>query len=349
MIKEINRVTSLPRSLLTINKEAIKNNVKEIARFTGKRIIAVVKSNAYGVGVAQISSVLKELDEVDTFAVATVGEGAELRELGIKKRILVLGGVLPEELRTLKEYGLTPVISDIEHLKVIGSENIPFHIKYDTGMGRLGFVNEFIMDPRIEGVMSHLSTPADSEFSREQIEKFERIIRRYEGKNLIVHLESSAGLIYKVPSTTHVRVGLALYGEKPLKDYPLNLSPSLTLRSKLISVKDVPAGFPISYGRTFVTQKPTRIGVVAFGYADGLMKVLSNKISLLWRDFKLPVIGNITMDMTVVDLGECPARVGDWVTVVNEKQTFGDLAKIAGTIPYELMCNISERVVREVI
>ncbi len=349
MIKEINSVTSLPRSLLTINKEAIRNNVKEITRFTGKKIIAVVKSNAYGVGVAQISSVLKDLDEVDTFAVATVGEGVELREIGIKKRILVLGGVLPEELRTLKEYGLTPVISDIEHLKVIGNENIPFHIKYDTGMGRLGFVNEFIMDPRIEGIMSHLSTPADRDFSEEQIDKFERIIRRYEGKSLMVHLESSAGIIYRVPFTTHVRIGLAIFGEKPLRDYPLSLTPALSLKARLISVKEVPAGYPISYRRTFVTQKPTRIGVVAFGYADGLMKVLSNKISLLWRDFKLPVLGNITMDMTVIDLGDCPARVGDWVTVVEESQTFGDLARRAGTIPYELMCNISERVLREVI
>jgi len=349
VIKEISRVSSLPRSLLTISREAVRHNVREIARYSGKKIIAVIKSNAYGVGVDHISSVLKDLEEIDTFAVATVGEGAELRELGIKKRILVLGGVLPGELSLLKEYSLTPVISDIEHLKVIGNENIPFHIKYDTGMGRLGFVNEFIMDPRIEGIMSHLSTPADREFSDQQIEKFQKICRRYEGKDLMVHMESSAGLVYRLPFTTHVRVGLALYGEKPLKDYPLNLIPALSLKSKLISVKEVPGGYPISYGKTFVTKKPTRIGVVAFGYADGLMKSLSNRVFFLWRDFRLPALGNITMDMTVVDLGDCPARVGDWVTLVDERQTFGDLARKAGTIPYELMCNISERVAREVI
>ena len=349
MIKGVKKETSLSRSLLIISREAIKQNVKEIARFSGKKVIAVIKSNAYGIGASQISAVLREIDEVDTFAVATVSEGAELRELGVRRRILILGGVLPGELKTVKEYGLTPVISDIEHLRVIGNENVRFHVKYDTGMGRLGFIKEFIMDPRIEGVMSHLSTPADIEFSTKQIKNFEEIVKRYEGRRLMIHLESSAGIIYRVPFTTHVRVGLAIYGERPLREYPLHLKHALTLKTRLISAKEVPAGFPISYGRTFITNKPTRIGVVAFGYADGLMKALSGRMSLLWKGFRLPVLGNITMDMTVIDISDCPVKAGDWVTVVNENQTFGDLAKTAGTIPYELMCNISERVVREVI
>lgn len=334
--------------MLRVKRSAIEHNVKELFRYSGKKLIAVVKSDAYGMGVRYIAPILRELPEVDSFAVACVDEGVFLRELGIKGEVLILGGILPEEIEAVKEYELTPVVSDPEHLKVLGKEDIKFHIKYDTGMGRLGFVEEFIKDPRIVGVMSHLSTPADEKFSREQIKKFEGIVRRYKGR-LKIHLESSAGVIYKVPYTTHIRVGLALYGEKPLRYYPLDLKPAVSLEARLLSVKEVPKGFPISYGRTFITQSTTKIGVVAFGYADGLMKSLSNRGYLLHKGLRLPIIGNITMDMTILDLSGTDIKVGDWVTVVNEERTFGELAREAGTIPYELMCNVSSRVKREVI
>jgi len=336
------------RSVLEIKREAVERNVRELFRFSGKRIIAVVKSDAYGMGVRFIAPILRELPEVDSFAVACAEEGVLLREMGIRGEILVLGGILPEELQAVKDYRLTPVVSDREHLKIIGREKVSFHLKFDTGMGRLGFVGEVIDDPRITGVMSHLSTPADREFSLRQINLFGSIVSRY-GRGLKVHIESSAGVIYRVPYTTHIRIGLALYGEKPLRDYPVPLCPAVNLKARLISVKEVPAGHPISYGRTFITSRPMRIGVVAFGYADGLMKSLSNRGHLLYRGKKLPILGNITMDMTVVDLSGTEARVGDWVTVVGEGRTFGELARSAGTIPYEIMCNISARVKREVI
>ncbi len=338
----------MERSVLRINREAVVHNVREIFRFSGKKIIAVVKSDAYGMGVRCVVPILNDLPEIEAFAVACPEEGVVLRGMGVRKEILVLGGLLPEDLEAVEEFKLTPVVSDVEHLKVIGDRDLKFHVKYDTGMGRLGFLNEVIEDPRVVGVMSHLSTPGDREFSLIQIKKFETIVKRYP-KGLKVHMESSAGIVYRVPFTTHVRVGLALYGEKPLRDYPLRLRPAVTLKARIISVKDLPPGHPVSYGRTYVTRGKTRIGVVAFGYADGLMKSLSNRGTLLYKGKEIPIIGNITMDMTVVDLTDTDARVGDWVTVVGEGRTFGDLAKIAGTIPYELMCNVSERVVREVI
>jgi alanine racemase len=336
------------RSVLKIKRSAVKHNVRELYNFSGKRIIAVIKSDAYGISVRHIAPILRELPEIESFAVACVEEGVLLRELGIKREILILGGVLPEEIEAVKEFGLTPVVSDKEHLKILGKEDIKFHLKYDTGMGRLGFVEEVIDDPRVVGLMSHLSTPADITFSRRQIERFESIVRRYP-RGIRVHIESSAGVVYRVPYATHIRVGLALYGEKPLKDYPIALKPAVSVHARIISIKEVPRGYPISYGRTYVTKEKTRIGVVAFGYADGLMKSLSNKGYLLYGNIKLPILGNITMDMTVVSLKGVKAEVGDWVTIVNEQRTFGDLAREAGTIPYELMCNISSRVKREVI
>ena len=337
------------RSVLRIDRAAVERNTEEIYRFSGKKIIAVVKSDAYGISVKHVVPILRELEPVDSFAVACVEEGVLLRELGVKKEIVILGGILPEELEVVKEFRLTPVVSDPEHLKVIGKENVKFHVKYDTGMGRLGFVDEIVDDPRVIGVMSHLSAPADKEFSIHQIESFRRILGRYKGRKIKVHIESSAGIVYKVPFATHVRIGLALYGESPLKDYPLSLEPAVSVSARLLSVKEVPAGFPISYGRTFVTKRRTRIGVVAFGYADGLMKSLSNRGYLLFKGRRLPILGNITMDMTVVDVGDIDIKPGDWVSVVDKSRTFGDLAREAGTIPYEIMCNVSGRVRREVI
>ncbi|WP_461829298.1 alanine racemase [Aquifex sp.] len=338
----------MARALLEINAKRIKENIKALSSFSGKKIIAVVKADAYGVGSKYVAPILNEMKEVDSFAVACAREGAELRELGIKKEILVLGGVLEEEIGVIEDYGLTPVISDYEHLRTLGDKPINFHVKYDTGMGRLGFLGEIIKDERITGVMSHLSSPADKEFSLKQIKEFENIVKNYPNVEKI-HLESSAGVIYRVPYTTHIRVGLAIYGEKPLKDYPVEIKPALRLRAKLISVKEVPENYPISYSRTYITPKRTKIGVVAFGYADGLMKSLSNKGYLLYKGKPLRILGNVTMDMTVVELGDVEAKVGDFVDIVNEERSFTDLAKDAKTIPYELMCDLSRRIERVVI
>ncbi len=334
------------RALLKIKAKAIAENVKRLYAFAGKPIIAVVKADAYGVGTLMVSRILEGLKEVQAFAVACVEEGIELRRAGIKKKILVLGGLLKGEEKAFLEYRLTPVVSHREHLKALEGINIPIQVKYDTGMGRLGFLEKLIDDPRIEGVLTHLSSPLDEEFSRLQIERFEKILSYYKGKKLMVHLESSAGVVYKVPYATHIRVGLALYGESPAPSYPVKLTRALELKARLISVKTLPAGYPVSYSRTYITQKPTKVGVVAFGYADGLAKSLSNKGFLFYKGKPVRIIGNITMDMTMVDLTGTPAVVGDWIEIVGPHQSFSDLAKLANTIPYELMTNLSKRIRR---
>ncbi|WP_333784983.1 alanine racemase [Thermocrinis sp.] len=340
----------MSRSILSIDSKAIEFNVKSLSQFSQKPIIAVVKSDAYGVGVRHIAKILEGIKEVEFFAVACVEEGVELRKLGIKKPILVLGGVLKGEEKAIEEYFLRPVVSHFEHLKALEGVNVPIHVKYDTGMGRLGFLEEIIEDPRVEGVLSHLSSPAEEEFSKKQIERFEKIVRYYRYRNIkYIHLESSAGVIYKVPYTTHIRVGLAIYGEKPLANYPIQLAQALSLKARLTSVKKLPRGYPISYSRTYTLERDALVGVVAFGYADGLMKSLSNKGKLYYKGKPLNIIGNITMDMTMVDLTGTDAKVGDWVEIVGENQSFTDLAKTAGTIPYEIMCNLSKRIKREVL
>jgi alanine racemase len=152
-----------------------------------------------------------------------------------------------------------------------------------------------------------------------------------------------------VPFATHIRVGLALYGEKPLPNYPIELKPVLTLRARLISVKNLPKGHPISYSRSYILERDALVGVVAFGYADGLMKSLSNRGVLYYQGKPIKILGNITMDMTIVDLSGTQPKVGDWVDIVCQGQGFTDLAKLAGTIPYELMCDLSKRIKRRVL
>ncbi|NPB06442.1 MAG: alanine racemase [Aquificae bacterium] len=337
----------MARALLTISRSALLENVKNLASFSNKKVIAVVKADAYGVGARLVAPVLGESPFVDAFAVACAQEGALLREAGVKKKVLVLGGLLEDELELFTRYELTPVVSDEEQLRLARRLGLPFHVKYDTGMGRLGFTRRLVKHKLVEGVMTHLSSPADREFTLKQIKSFARIVKAYRG--VWVHLESSAGLVYRVPFATHVRVGLALYGEKPLKDYPVKLVPALTLKARVVSVKRLKAGHPVSYGRTFVTKKPTRVAVVAFGYADGFAKSLSNRGYFLWRGHRLPVLGAVTMDLTVVGLGSLPVKPGDWVTVVSPERSFTELARDAGTIPYELMCNLSPRVERKLV
>ena len=338
----------MSRAKLTIKVKGLEENIKNLYHFSQKPIIAVVKANAYGVGVLQIVPMLEKLEEVSAFAVACIEEGIELRKAGIRKKILVLGGVLKGEEKAFGEYDLTPVVSHKEHLKALAGLTIPIQIKYDTGMGRLGFLEEVIKDDRVEGILSHLSSPLDEEYSKLQIERFAKIVSHYRGLNY-VHMESSAGVVYRIPFTTHIRVGLALYGEKPMPNYPVSLTPALELRAKILSVKTLPAGFSVSYSRTYITEKPTRVGVVAFGYADGLMKSLSNKAYLFYKGKPVRIIGNITMDMTMIDLTNTDAQVGDWIEIVGQNQSFTDLAKLAGTIPYELMTNLSSRIRRVVL
>ena len=340
----------MSRAILEIIKENIEYNCSRIHEYTGKKIIAVVKSNAYGVGLKEVVSILKNIDFVEYFAVASSEEGEILRSLGVRNKILVLGGILEDEVDTVLRNDLIPVVSDIRHYRIVKDLGIPYHLKFDTGMGRLGFLDfsEINESENLEGIMSHFSSPADEEFSMEQIKRFKNIYLRYRNVK-VVHMESSAGIVYNLDFTTHVRVGLAIYGEKPLKNYPLQLKPALRLKARLISVKHLPPNYPVSYGGTYVTEGETKVGIVSIGYADGLMKSLSNRASFLKESKKFSIIGNITMDMTIIDLKEEDISVGEWIYIVNEHQTFTDLAKIAGTIPYELMCNISSRVKRKIV
>ncbi len=340
------------RIVLELLEENILNNAKVIYEYAKKPIIGVVKANAYGMGSIEVSSVLEKSPYVKAFAVACVEEGIELRQNTVEKPILILGGVLSkEELFYAKEHSLTPVISTPQGFELLKDENINFHIKIDTGMGRLGFfdIPEYILNhPHLKGIMTHLASPLNQEYSYMQISKFKSLINR--AKDFEIHLQSSAGLLYNLDFTTSVRIGLALYGEKPYDQFVPPIKPIYRLKAKVISLKAFKKGDKISYGGTYTIPKDACVGVVSMGYADGIPKQLSSKWFFDFKSAKLPIIGAITMDMTMFELPEnVNINVGDWVEFVNENQTFSMASKLLKTIPYELMCRIGKRVQRKLV
>jgi alanine racemase len=333
------------------------HNFCEVKKLSGrKKIFAVVKANAYGHGSKEISKFLERNTDVAGFSVATFEEGRELREAGIKREILVMASNLQEGYREAVELNLTPVIFDFEDLKLVKELKIPFHVKVDTGMGRLGFLERDwerlfleLKDSKVEGIMSHFCcADEDDEFTKKQLKKFflfAKEIRKIK-KNLKVHIDNSAAIAKKFDSLlTHVRVGLVLYGLEPFKDYPAKLKQIMEVKAKVISVKELPPSFPVSYSKTYITRNNERIAVISFGYADGLLRALSNKGEVLINSFRFPIRGRICMDTTVVSV-DGKVKKGDIATISGEELTFSELAEKAGTIPYEIMCGISQRVKR---
>ncbi|MEO2069017.1 MAG: alanine racemase [Desulfurobacteriaceae bacterium] len=333
------------------------HNFDEVKKLSGrKKIFAVVKANAYGHGSREISKFLERNTDVAGFSVATFEEGWELREAGIKREILVMASNLQEGYKEAIELNLTPVIFDFEDLKLVKELKIPFHVKVDTGMGRLGFLERDwdkllleLKDSKLAGIMSHFCcADEDDEFTKKQLKKFflfAKEIRKIK-KNLKVHIDNSAAIAKKFDSLlTHVRVGLALYGLEPFKGYPANLKQIMEVKAKVISVKELPPSFPVSYSKTYITRNNERIAVISFGYADGFLRALSNKGEVLINGFRFPIRGRICMDMTVVSV-DGKVKKGDIATISGEGLTFSELAEKAGTIPYEIMCDISQRVKR---
>ena len=340
----------MPRSEWIISLEAIKWNVKEIQRLSGKNLIAVVKANAYGHGAVEIAKFLENLNEVDFLAVSCPAEGVQLREAGIKKPILLLAGFLPEELEALKRYKLTPVVSNREQLRAVIKHKIPYHLNIDTGMGRLGFLKPPLELLKIfppEGVMTHFpSADLDPEFTKKQIAVFKRLIKPLKVK--YIHLQNTAGLKYKVPFANLVRVGLAIYGEtNGVRN--LKLCFPSTIRAKILEVKKLPKGSCISYGCRYRLKKSSYIGVISFGYADGLRREFLNKLTVFYKGRDFPIVGNITMDLSVVEFGNTKPKTGEYVEIINRQRKFSDLACLVGTIPYEIMTGIGNRVIRRYI
>jgi alanine racemase len=360
-----------------IDLSALERNLKLIRSALPAHIqyVAVVKADAYGHGMAQTVTRLMHCG-ADLFAVANVLEGAAIREIGSGWPILVLSSILPEEDKHITEYNLIPTLStaeEAERFSILGKQvkrRISVHLKIDTGLGRLGVWHERALelyeliqekqDLRLEGIYTHFSSAdSDPEFTNEQRKLFLQTLDRLPGldtKSLLIHADNSAGL----ESFKHgqpfnaVRVGLLQFGVLPYPDSLLSrvkVAPVFSFHSRIGLVKDLPAGTGISYGRSHVLKRDSRIAVITAGYGDGVPTTMSNKGSVLIHGHRCPILGRVTMDQTVVDItGLENTQSGDSVTFIgkqgNESIDVTTFSNWASSIPWETFCSITKRVPR---
>ncbi len=359
-----------------ISTRALKRNYTALRRAMGPatEMMAVVKADAYGHGAVDVSRLLEALG-CESFGVAMVEEGVELREAGIKAAVFVLGGVFEGQAGALFDYDLTPVVFDLETVEEIDSEASrrgvvkPVHVKVDTGMGRLGIRPDealsFIRAVKaldgvtVEGILTHLAEAdsPDLSFAAGQIAVFRDVVEAVRGEGVnprYVHMANSAAIAgFRDPLFNLARPGIMLYGSTPAPhlDGRMDLEPVMEIRTRVMQVKSIPVGASVSYGRKFVARRPSRIAVLPIGYADGFSRRLSGKADVIIRGRRAPVVGLVCMDMTMCDVTDIDGvETGDEVVVLGrqgrERITVEEMAEKSGTISYEVFCNISRRVPR---
>jgi alanine racemase len=371
-----------------ISLKAILHNLRVIRRHVGakRKILAVVKSNAYGLGAVPISKALQKAG-TEWFGVTCANEGIELREAGIRKRILILTGFWPGEEKRLIQNQLTPTVSRVDDLryieraaKSIGGKSrgklsrVPFHLKINTGMNRLGIapdeIDAFCLaladcpHIQLEGTYTHFASAED--FTAEQTTVQERLFRDCLDRMYalgvspgIVHMANS-GAICARPSTLGdmVRPGAILYGYHQSFDPPqkkqevmcaMPLEPCLALRARIISLREIPAGQAVGYGARFVTSRTSRIAVINAGYADGIVRARTNRGCALVRGRRVPLVGTISMDLTMLDVTDVEgAKLGDVVTIYGKDGQasieVSEVAREIGTVTSDLLCALGRRV-----
>ena len=366
------------RCYAEISLEAIGHNIREVKKRLpeGVKLLGVVKANAYGHGAVPVASYLE--NQVDYFATATIEEAVELRENGISAPILILGYVSPSQYGDLVEYDITQTIDSYAQALALEKEaarqnrKAKAHLAVDTGMTRIGFqVTEHDADEaakiadlphiELEGMFTHFSCAdqEDKTYCSMQMEKYDKMTALLAERGVTIPLRqicNSAGIMeFDDHRFEMVRSGIITYGIYPSEDVKnerLDLIPALSWKSHVIHVKEVGPGIGVSYGATYVTEKPmTRIATVSAGYADGYPRALSNQGCVLIHGKKAPIIGRICMDQMMVDVTDIPdVQVEDVVTLVgtdgDETITIEEIANPAARFDYEMLCDISSRVTR---
>ena len=361
-----------------IDLAAIAHNVREIRRVTNPpaKVMAVVKANGYGHGAVEVGRTALD-NGAEWLGVARVTEAVALREAGIGAPILILGYIPPEQSGEVVRHRISQAVYTRDMALALseaaGREGVRarVHVKVDTGMGRIGWIagpgaaGEILSlasmpNIEIEGIFTHFAAAdsADKKYSRRQFERFVEIIELLRRKGLefpIKHAANSAALM-ELPEThlDMVRTGIAVYGLYPSDEVDrgiVALRPAMTLKARVAYVKEVPAGFKISYGCTHTTTGPTVIATLPLGYADGYSRLLSSRGEALLRGCRAPVVGRVCMDQVMVDVGHIPGvREGDEAVLIGrqggEEIPADEVAAKLGTINYEVTCMVSYRVPR---
>ena len=367
------------RSYALISREQIVRNYRSVraAAGPGVAVMAVVKADAYGHGAVEVARVLAA-EGVEWLAVSSVTEGVTLRRAGIQAPILVMTGYLPHEWDALADSGLTTAVQSLDELAALdrmareAGKTIGYHLKIDSGMNRLGTpaaADEIITalraatHARLNGLMTHFASPSDYTSSQtdQQTAYFTAMVEQLRNAGFApphVHISSTNALAYKRNPgwLTMVRPGHALYGYvSPARgDAPkpvLDVKPALTWKAKILVVKEIPEGAQVGYGGAFRAPQPMRIAVLAAGYADGVPHRLSNRGKVIAAGKLAPILGTVCMDLTTIDISHTTSLgPGDEVTLLGREGDVSldaqQLARMAGTILYAILCGIGERVER---
>jgi len=371
---------SLPpttRAWVEIDLPAIDRNVGRIKQALPPRVryVAVVKANAYGHGMPEVTTRLLQAG-VDCFAVANVGEAARLREIGHDADILLLSPSLPGEMPRAVGLDLDVTLNSVAEAEALercaasAGRKVRVHVKVDTGMGRAGVWHteargliDFVRAAKHldwRGLFTHFSeADADTDFTAEQRRIFLALLAEVpadERARLLVHADNSAGLeTFSAASPFNaVRIGLMQYGLPPSAGSflaSLRPEPVLSFHARVVLVKDLPAGTAVSYNRTRVLTRASRVAIVAVGYGDGVPTAASNRGSFLLRGHRCPILGRVTMDQTIVDVTDVPGvAVGDVATILGaqgaDRITVREFCAWADCIPWEALCTLTQRVQR---
>lgn len=364
-----------------INLDNIKSNVREIQKRVGDKtkIMAIIKADGYGHGSIPIARYLSREKLVYAFGVSTVREAVVLRKGGINEPILILGYVFPQDFETVLDYGITTTIFQFETAKLLSDVAVKkgktagIHIKIDTGMGRIGFncddekavVGEIkrisdLPGISVEGIFTHFACAdsKDKTSANAQKAKFHRILGGIQKSGINIplrHMCNSAGIVeFDGEFLDMVRAGIIIYGLYPSQEVNksnISLKPAMEIKSRVVYVKTVKPGTPISYGSTYVTDSERRIATISIGYADGIYRSLSSKGEVIIRGKRAPIVGRICMDQCMADVSDIDGITqGDIVTLIgrdgDENITVEEIAEKAGTFNYEFICGFQRRVPR---
>jgi len=352
-----------------INISNLENNIREIKKNVPAsiKLLGVVKADAYGHGAVMLAPTLLA-SGIDMLGVASIDEGVDLRQAKITSEILILGAVPVWAVESAVKSDLTIAIFSREHIKACEQAYLrtgikpKVHIKLDTGMNRIGVrwdeAVDFIKEVQaldfidFRGIFTHLAAAEEKDKADEQIAKWNSVINNVNTEGLLLHILNTAGTIcYDVQNSNMRRVGIALYGLYP--DFPEGVKfnrPSLkqliSLKGRIVNIHTAKDGEGVSYCHTYTAHGNRQIATVPIGYADGVPRILSNKIKGVVNGVEIPQVGNITMDQMMFDVTDVRANVGDIVTLLDEEHSIDEWAKIAGTINYELTCRLKVRLPR---
>jgi alanine racemase len=359
--------TSPPRAWAEIHLSALRANMDFARHQSGCDLMVVLKAGAYGHGLEEIATALAAAKPA-FFGVANVGEAARIRAAGVETPIYLLGATWAGEREEVVARDWVPCLSTVDEarhfnqLAAAMGKQLKAHLAVDTGMGRGGFLPDALPDAmkaihsmanlEIEGIGSHLpSADEDEEFTRSQIRSFETVLASLGGPERFKwrHLLNSAGCLgYPRGWCNLARPGLMLYGISPLPSFQQHLQVVMTLKSRITLIRTLPAGHGVSYGRQFVTTKPTRVATVGIGYGDGYPRHVSGNGADVWvHGRRCPILGRVTMDQVMIDAsGLDEIREGDEVEMFGPHIPVAEIAAKAGTIPWEIFTGITPRVLR---